>query len=120
MATNISDSIQIKPGSSNELTTGLPPFISNIYNSVPVNYISDLLHGVTKYTLIAILVAYLIIALLTIKQISLMTKTVETSTNTAIFLLGYIHLFAVVVCLLYTLFVIWNKLFIKFMNNKRT
>lgn len=106
MATNISDKIQIKPVSSSELSTGMPPFVSTIYDALPVNYINGLFHGVTKYALIIVLVVYLVIALMTIKQISLMTQTIKTPTNTLIFLLGYIHLFAVLVCLLYTLFVI--------------
>jgi hypothetical protein len=105
MATNISDKIIVKSIPTDEIGT-LPPFVKTLYESLPKDFINNLFLGVTKYVLIIFLIIYLIIALLTIKQISLMTQTIKTHTNKMIFLLGYIHLFAVLVCLLYTLFVI--------------
>lgn len=64
------------------------------------------LYDAVKIFLIIILILYAIIALFTLKQISLMTHTIKSDTNKYIYLIGYIHLAAVLLCLLFTVTVL--------------
>ena len=62
-----------------------------------------ILYGGMKVVLLIFLFIYTIIALFTIKQIGLMTHTLKMDSNKYIYLIGYIHLIAVLICLVFTL-----------------
>lgn len=65
--------------------------------------IQPYLYSGMKIILITVLVIYSIVALFAIKQIGLMTKTIKTDTNKYIYLIGYIHLIAVLLCLIFAI-----------------
>lgn len=64
------------------------------------------LFGIIRGGLIVILVAYLILAIMVIKQIMMMTKIVKGSGNKFLIALAYLHLGVVAATLLFALFVL--------------
>ena len=69
-------------------------------NTLPVEA-GQFLHTGLQILLIVVLIIYAIVALMTLKQISLMTRTIKSDTNKYIYLIGYLHLSAVLLCLLF-------------------
>ena len=55
-----------------------------------------------KIFLLIFLIIYTVVALFTLKQISLMTHTIKSKENKYIYIIGYLHLAAVLLCLLFT------------------
>ncbi len=65
-----------------------------------INYLLNTVYPILKWSLLIFLVLYLIISFVVIKQIKMMTRTLETPTDKYLILLGYIHfgLVAGVIC----------------------
>lgn len=61
---------------------------------------------ILRIGLIVFLFFYLIVALMVIKQIMMMTKTVKSRGDNFLFILAYLHLFVVLITLLFSLFVL--------------
>lgn len=91
-------------------TTNTEPFnnlINNIAEPTAIwNITQSYFYDLMKILLLIFLFFYTIVALFTIKQISLMTRTVKTSSNKYIYLIAYIHLVAVLFCLVFSLLVL--------------
>ena len=64
------------------------------------------LFGIMRGGLIVVLVLYLILAIMVIKQILMMTKLVKGSGNGILIGLAYLHLAVVIITLLFALFVL--------------
>jgi|694.fasta_scaffold00063_10 hypothetical protein len=80
-----------------------PP--TDIYK-LDISTINPYIYSGMKIILIVFLLGYLIAALLTLKQISLMTNTIKSYSNKYIFLIGYVHLFAVLITLIFAITVL--------------
>lgn len=76
--------------------------VENFYSNAGGN-ITNYLHQGMEIFLVIVLIIYSIIALMTIKQIGLMTKTIKSSTNKYIYFIGYAHLVAVLICLAFAI-----------------
>lgn len=72
----------------------------------PLGNLSIDIFPIFRFGLIVFLFFYLVVALMVIKQIMMMTKTVHSKGNGLLFALAYLHLFVVLMTLLLSLFIL--------------
>ena len=60
------------------------------------------IYSIAKDLLLIFLLTYLFIAILVIKQINLMTRTVNSGSNKYLYILAYIHLAIVITTLIFS------------------
>jgi hypothetical protein len=76
--------------------------VEGFYNNTS-SEVTYYIHQGMEYFLVIVLVIYTIVAFMAIKQIGLMTRTIKSSTNKYIYFIGYAHLIAVLLCLVFAI-----------------
>ena len=85
----------------------LSDVFSNADSNALFNFIGpDMVYYVLKGGLVLFLIAYVIVAIMLIKQASMMSNTIKAAGNKYISTICIVHLIAVIICLLYALFIV--------------